>query len=192
MATPEHIILESAGGELVTNGFLATDITGWTDASDGPGSISWSAGTMRLYAGASAPTGTAKARQTLTTVIGVEYTFSFEIVSGTGEAIAVYLGTTLGGLDVANHSYSSNNTHTFTFTATATTTYLQIWTSAAFTVPDKYIDNISCRPTAVETAYIDLEDDSGHVILESSTTGSHTAVVTDGEFIFILYRRRRR
>lgn len=35
-------------GELITNGTFDSDISGWTDSSDGNGQISWSAGTMRL------------------------------------------------------------------------------------------------------------------------------------------------
>lgn len=193
MATPDHVLLETSGTEVITNGGLDSDITGWTDASTGLGSIAWVDGTMRLYAGGSSPGNDAAAKQTLTTGIGTEYTFSFDIVAGTGatgENLLVYIGTTSGGFEIALHSYASVGTHTFTFTATAGTTYLQFRTANPLTTPRKYIDNISCRSGSGTNDLIDLESGSGHLILESSDSSGHTTVVTDGYFIY--FRRRRR
>lgn len=193
MASPDHVILESAGGELITNGQFTSDISGWTDASTGLGSIAWVDGTMRLYAGGSVPGNDAAARQSISTAIGTEYTFSFDIVAGTGatgEGVLVYIGTTAGGFEVVLHSYASVGTHTFTFTATATTTYVQFRVADGATVPRKYIDNVSCRSEDAGTNYINLEDGSGHIILESSDASSHVTVIADGTFIY--FRRRRR
>ena len=131
---------------VVTNGTFDTNITGWTNASLGVGAISWVLGTMKLAAGAAAPLNYAAARQVITTIIGTEYTFTLDIAAGTGatgDAVAVLVGTSIGGTELASQSFSTVGTHSFTFTAGTTTTHIQLRASGVATIPTKYVDNVS-------------------------------------------------
>ncbi len=69
----------AASGELVVNGTFNSDISGWTDASTAPSSVTWSGGTAIL----NSPDGsTARLRQTVPVVIGKSYVIT---VSGTSQ-----------------------------------------------------------------------------------------------------------
>ncbi len=131
---------EDVGCGLVSNGNFTTDTTGWTDVSEGTGSVSWDAsGAISLNNPAASSSEEGVAYQTISTVVGVPYTLT---LSKSGGGSITQIGTGIGG----SQSYQSanNNVDVFTtFVATTTTTYI---TLRNFNVPTPaLVDNISVR-----------------------------------------------
>jgi hypothetical protein len=107
---------------LLTNGTFDSDISGWTDASIGTGSIAWDAGRMLLTAAAS--TNRAYPQQAISTVPGRTYTVSFSATNigflrvGASDDV-----NNAANYDVLNQS-SVAGANNFTFVAETTTTYI--------------------------------------------------------------------
>ena len=125
------------GSELVTNGTFDSDISGWTDYSGAPSSISYSNGTMYLDGNSAY----ARATQTISTVVGKTYTFTLTASGLSSETFQMWVGTYgVYSSDTANKTFSDNGVSSLTFTATTTTTYITVFTGYRF-----YIDNVSVR-----------------------------------------------
>lgn len=109
--------------ELVTNGDFASDISNWTDRSNGGGSIAWSAGTMLFSASA----GFAIADQTITfPTANVEYRLTFDVSMSNNSTFDVMIGSTIGGSQYLSvYNYAVTTSVTLTFTPTSTTGYLR-------------------------------------------------------------------
>ena len=130
------------GSELVTNGTFDSDISGWTDISEGTGSIAWNAsGYIDLTTGAdSANEG--RAEQAITTVVGQTYVVQITRASGSS---MVNVGTSTGGQQLATTSTSASAAfETLTFTATTTTTYIGVRNFVNVSSTSS-IDNISVK-----------------------------------------------
>lgn len=113
---------------LLTNGTFTSDITSWTNASQGTAEgISYSSGKLQLN-GEGTPGNEAFAQQAMTTVPGQTYTVRATFAgSPNGAAIRIGSGNdvTLGtNYDIANQSVNADGETMFTFVATGTTTYL--------------------------------------------------------------------
>jgi hypothetical protein len=126
------------GSELVTNGTFASDVSSWTDDSDGGGAISWNASE---YMDVVYTTGTARALQNVTLVTGKTYTCSVEVISETGNGY-IYLGTAGTAGYYEAHQITSTGVKAFTFVAASNTLALRISNFAPGTVT---VDNISVR-----------------------------------------------
>lgn len=166
-------IYQNTGGQKITNGTFDTDIAGWTNASIGIGSISWVNGTMKIDGGGTnspvfgdPPTTYGAARQVLTTVINTEYTVEFDIVTGTGATshnVVVKIGTSAGTSDLQSQLFSAIGHHSFTFVAATTTTHIELLVTSTFSIPRKYVDNVSVlatnpdAPAEVVTPYSEAE-----------------------------------
>jgi hypothetical protein len=127
-------------GELVTNGTFDTDTSGWTDASEGTGSVSWDAsGAISLNNPAASGTEEGLAYQIINTVVGVPYTLT---LSKSGGGSITQIGNGIG----SSQSYQSanNNVDVFTtFVATTTTTYITLRNFNVST--PALVDNISVK-----------------------------------------------
>ena len=122
---------------LVTNGTFDTDLTGWTDNSEGSGSTSWSSGVAVLTNGGST-NDEGVIYQTLTTVTGSTYVLEVDRPSG---SVIAQIGT--GGAGSSNIYQSNNGTgsivHTFVATSTATIVTLRNFNNTG----DSQVDNVS-------------------------------------------------
>jgi hypothetical protein len=120
------------GGNMVTNGDFASDVSGWSAASGG--AISWVSGKMRVTNGGA---GRGTGEQAFTTVIGKVYRVRFSATAGT--APQAFCGVAQGSgpasviVGVANSLGAD-----FYFTAVGTTTY--VWAQPSFTTAGVYID----------------------------------------------------
>lgn len=115
---------------LLSNGTFDSNITGWTNASQGTGSTSWSATGMISLDGDGAGGNEAFSRQAMTTVIGQQYTVRATLADLTHSAF-IRIGTdpdvtNPNNHDVANYEVLADGTVSFSFTATSTTTYLTL------------------------------------------------------------------
>ena len=116
--------LSGSGSQLVTNGdFSSPSTTGWQASGGG----SFSVVSNRLQVTGAGATGTGAA-YTLTTIVGMTYTVSFDVVLGTKivadsqMSLSVVAGASIG----SSYQYSNvNGTYKYSFVATATTTYFQ-------------------------------------------------------------------
>lgn len=128
------------GPELVTNGDFSNGTTGWT--AGGTASLSVVNGRLRIL-----QTGTtaAWAYQSLSTVKGRRYWVSLNFESVSGSTLAVFVGTTIGGIETYVATPGNVTSYTFSFVATATSHYIgvQPWTISLNR--EAYFDNISVR-----------------------------------------------
>ena len=107
------------GSELVVNGTFDANITGWTNASTGTGTATWSAGgasLVRIDAGNSGIL-----RQSFTTVAGQSYRISYSAASA---AIKGGVGTSALDDSLSNTSATAGTTTTAIFVASGTTTHV--------------------------------------------------------------------
>lgn len=122
---------EQSGGanpNIVTNGEINGDTVGWTAVN---ATLSVSSGAMLITDGGSYTT----AYQAITTVIGQDYKYNFDIVTrGGGNADEAGWGNTApdGTFYITNKTqFTSTGTKEILFTATATTTYVMVGTQGS-------------------------------------------------------------
>lgn len=136
---------EVSGIELVTNGTFDTDTSGWTDISEGTGSISWNAsGYLNLTTGVD-NSNEGRATQAFTTVVGKTYVAKASGVSGD---FYLQVGTTSNGDQLGQSSNDANNKE-ISFTATATTTYVNVRNFSNVSATSS-VDNISVKEIDVD------------------------------------------
>ena len=124
--------------ELVTNGGFETDTTGW--ATNSGGTLTWSNGTA--IAGAVGTDDRGGMSQTFTTVIGLDYQLSFDVVSRTSTNWEVYRHTAGAAIIVG----TALGSHSTVFTAVATSTQLAFFAQQAGTSDGTVAwDNISIK-----------------------------------------------
>lgn len=110
-------VLVGLGPELVTNGGFDSDLSGWTDYSGAPATVTWSNGLMLFNTDGAA---SARRRQVVNTVVGRTYVLS-GVTTG-----AAYLtcGTTSGG---EHYVTAVNGVTSKAFVATTTTTHIGLF-----------------------------------------------------------------
>lgn len=134
--------LVASGAELVPNGTVTTDTTGWS--VNAAGTIASTAGQLVLTCVSPTPvTGTS-----FTTVIGRAYLISVTFVADamTGSAFT-YVGTTITNGSILVHSMGNTvGTYIYAFVATAATTWISLVGSAsALATETMTFDNVSCK-----------------------------------------------
>lgn len=122
------------GSELVTNGTFDTDTSGWSISGTGA-SFAVSNGQLVITRDGTS----AVAKQTITTVVGKTYVFSFDLIATTGGA---RVGFELGGS--AGTVSAEYKTHSVTHVATSTSTIVEIQTFNT-TNGTLTVDNVSVR-----------------------------------------------
>lgn len=125
-------------GTAITNGTFDSDISGWTDASVGTGSISHDTDKMELASGVG--TDFAKAQQELT-FMGIEqYTLTLDVITN---PVTIRFGTTAGADDILSDTVIAVGTgQTVSFTpSVAGSVWVQISNETAST--SARVDNIS-------------------------------------------------
>lgn len=123
--------------EAITNGTFDSDISGWTDNSDGTGAVSFNTDHMDLVSGTSG--NEAKAYQALT--LG---TNQYTITATTNATLTYNIGTTAGGTEIATGTINGT-AQTFNFTpSTQGTVYIEFenaTASSTVTLDDVSISN---------------------------------------------------
>jgi len=157
----------TSGSELVTNGTLDINATGWTLGSNN----SWTAGVIQqTYSAGGGP-----ATQALTSLAtGVIYTFSADsrMVSGTGNTtINVYNGANNSGtlLFSATNSTTGWVTSTGVFTALSSNVFIQLYNGGDPVTLQ--FDNISIKETTINP-YTVLTTDNGKIINIDTSAGA--------------------
>jgi hypothetical protein len=132
------------GPELVVNGDFLSNIDDWSVSN---GTASWVGGQLLLNETGSDGV-TARAYQTITTVVGTTYWVTArvgDVSTGTG-IVAASNSTSIGGKPQQNSS--GNETVSFAFVAEATTTYIVLAVSGT-TARTVYFDNVSVKEMPV-------------------------------------------
>jgi len=129
------------GAEEVTNGTFDTDISGWTTDS-AISTLSLSGNALLITRGSEPNNFYSSAYQTLTLIVGREYTFSLDIVSLTS---LCYVAINGGAYQVSGTTTAG--TYSFNYTPTVVSNKLQIF--AYNTGQTVTVDNISVREAPV-------------------------------------------
>lgn len=130
--------VQQFGPELVTNGTFTTDTTGWTSVGGAVLAID----SNRLKVTNTLEV-TGNARQTITTVIGKTYHFTFTGIAGDVNP-TVFLGSISGGSDIYN-SGSFTGTRTISFIATTTSVFIRLNVGSITPENFCFFDNISVK-----------------------------------------------
>lgn len=127
---------------VITNGTFDSNITGWTDQSNGTGSIAHDAtnGWMDLV-GAGVGNEAIAEQSVTTTTTGVEHLLRFRVVgSAIGESATVRVGSSSGGSQYLADTKARPGWHSVAFTPSASPFYLQFQNNDTGTVS---IDDVS-------------------------------------------------
>ena len=130
-------------GATITNGAFASDIAGWTDASDAGASISHDATNQRLSLN---PAGNALAvarQQVTTTTTGVEHVLYFKIEGDLGASALVYVGSSAGDDDLFEETRLGLGWHTVAFTPSASPFYVHFAGDLDNPAESVFIDEVS-------------------------------------------------
>jgi hypothetical protein len=184
------------GPELVTNGTFDTDISGWTDASSGTGSVGYQSGGALLTSASSLDRGII--RQQISTEANKVYVFSAQITSTTANTNYVRVGQSVGSADRISFSGSGVGTYEGYFRGGAGGT-VWIEVGGVFGAGTTTVDNISVKeidPLSVSIqmdgriTYADEDQSSQHIFWRwHGTTGQmlmtlYTESTRDGTIAF--------
>ncbi len=134
------------GSELVSAYGFAVDpfSNGWTDASIGTGTATYDATNDNIEFTRIDGSNLGFARTEITTVVGKTYVFSADVGVDGSVGLALNIGTSAGGNEIANVAHGGKSVQTATFVATTTTTHIRIYAGATTST---YVtaDNVSVR-----------------------------------------------
>lgn len=111
----------------ITNGAFGSNITGWTDDSNGTGSIAHDSTNLDMDLDGNGVGNEAIATQAVTTTsTGVEHVLAFTVTGDPGDQITVRVGSASGGASANYHAdiKKASGTHTIEFTPAASPFYV--------------------------------------------------------------------
>lgn len=128
-------------GAAITNGTFGAGISGWSDQSNGTGSIAHdaSAQDMELRGGGSGNEAIAEQSVTTTTT-GVEHVVRFRVKAAAGDGITVRVGSSSGGSQYLSGVTARTGWHCLAFTPTASPFFLQFQNANSKTIS---LDDVS-------------------------------------------------
>ncbi len=125
----------------ITNGAFASDITGWSDQSNGTGAIAHEATLLALELTGAGSGNEAIARQSPTlTTTAVEHVLRFRVLGAPGDIVTVRVGSTAGGSEYLSDFEAKTGWHSLAFTPAASPFHLEFENGAAKAVS---VDDIS-------------------------------------------------
>jgi len=134
-----YLIRQVTGGDLITNGAFSTDLAGWTDYSDPPGTVIWETAKAKLNGGAD---GEGSIGQGITTTSGKTYLLTFDVSTN---PLHIRIGTSAEGSQIVYDVQYSVGSKQITFIARGTTTYIQFLRKSDGAA---YLDNVVCKEYA--------------------------------------------
>ena len=142
----------------ITNGDFTSNITGWTDQSNGTGAISHNAsdGRLRLTGGGGGHEAIAEQAITITETSTL-HVLKFRMVRGGVNSVTVRVGTTSGASDVVTIDLT-DGTHSVSFTPGAGTVYLQFQNSGSGILEIDDVSIIDDAPIEIDTDYTNVND----------------------------------
>ncbi|MBW1709935.1 MAG: hypothetical protein JRG97_15310 [Deltaproteobacteria bacterium] len=153
------------GGELVTNGDFASDITGWNNhGSLVYETFEWSSG--RLHAANTTGYGLLGTDDNIAVTAGKLYKVTFTIDKVSGQDVAIVLAQALNSAELTAKAWFDSGTHTFYFNPAVTeNTVFECYNNAA---SEFYLDNVSIKevPNYID---IDLGAESDAIVDEDCT-----------------------
>jgi len=172
---------EDVGSDLVTNGDFATDITGWTDASTGSGSIAWNAGGFMDLIGLGL-SDRAKARQNFAVTVGKLYDITFTLGSSSNEAVRIGSAFSLNDYTPSAYQAPGDGTFTFAFEATTATLYLEFEEAAANTMTLDDVEVFEKTPGFVAADDLCFDGWTKNTNLDVWRQHTDATVTKDGSF----------
>ena len=141
-------------GAAITNGDFTSNITGWTDQSNGTGAISHNASAGRLSLDANGAGNEAIAEQAVTTTTpGVAHVLRFSVYATPGEQVRVRVGSSSGASNYLADTLCEDGYHTVTFTPSASPFYLQFQFGPNRPMEIDDVSIIDAAPVEVGTPY---------------------------------------
>jgi hypothetical protein len=155
-------IISGTTSASIANGTFGSDITSWTDRSTGSGSISWSAGQMKIDPGGIGTTDIGWAEQVVTNSDATEQILKFQVDGGSaGDRLELRIGTTSTGNELVDDVPFEKGYHCHAFTATAADYYVQFRAVGTFRNTPVLVDNVSISPSAagveLQTPYLEAD-----------------------------------
>lgn len=142
----------------ITNGDFTSNITGWTDISNGTGAISHNASGGRLRLTGVGSGNEAIAEQAITiTEIGTLHVVRFRAIQSTATQLIVRVGSASGGSQFANVTLA-DGFHTVSFTPSSSPAYLQFRTDQSGFIEVDDVSIIDNAPIEIGTNYSDTTE----------------------------------
>jgi hypothetical protein len=179
--TPQYI-----GDELVTNGTFDTDVSGWTDASSGTGSVSYQSGEALLTSDSSSDRGII--RQQVTVDAGKFYAFSAQITDTTASSNYVRVGGSPGSADRLSFASVGAGTYDGYFASlTSTSVYVEV--GGVFGAGTTTIDNVSVREINPLSVSIQMDGRMTYADEDAAIADTFASWEQDANNSIVLYRR---
>ncbi len=140
--------ISASGDELITNGNFVSDISGWTNASAGGGSIGWNAG---QYMNLAESAGKGAAYQGVSTTSGVLYSLTFTVSVG---PLMLRIGSSASGQQILADTSKAVGTHTVGFVAVGAISYIEFSNQDAGTT--YALDTVSIKSTLATGSAVTL------------------------------------
>ncbi len=138
----------------ITNGDFPVNISGWTNRSEGAGSIAWNAGGyMDLIVPTVTPVGAWAEQSVATTNINQEHVLRFEVHGIAGDEVFLRVGTTSQGNEIVDDVPFRTGFHCFAFTPTASPFYVQFRNERDKIIQVDNVSLIDNAPVEVTTPY---------------------------------------
>jgi len=152
-----RLVAADVSGASITNGDFGSNITGWTDSSNGTGAISHDATNNRLSLDAAGSGNEAVAEQSVaTSSTGVEHVLKFETFGTPGQRVTVRVGSSSGASDYLADLELSAGGHCVAFTPAASPFFIQFESGQESAEQSVSVDNVSLldnEPIEIATPY---------------------------------------
>ncbi len=141
----------------ITNGTFDSNITGWTDKSNGTGAIAHE-GTLNALELTGAGAGNeAIAEQAPTLTTSVEHVLRFRVIGAPGDFVTVRIGSASGGSQFLTDFDAKTGYHSLAFTPTATPFYLQFESAEAKAISVDDVVLIDDAPMELTTPWAEAD-----------------------------------
>ena len=142
----------------VTNGAFGSNISGWTDSSNGTGAIAHDATNLDMELQAAGSGNEAIAEQSISvTTTSVEHVIKFRVLGVAGDAVTVRVGSASGGSQFLADFSAKVGWHAISFTPTASPMYLQFENGLNKTLSIDDVSLIDNAPVEVGTPYAEAD-----------------------------------
>lgn len=143
----ETIYGPTSGGAILANEEFTSDISGWTDASTGTGSVAWSSGAAALTNPDGSPSNRGSLNTSFVSAPGQPYMISWEWGTAVDVGLHIYVGTTAGASNLSQNESLTTGAGQALFTATTSETFIE--STGSFDEAET-VNLLYCRVRAVQ------------------------------------------